>query len=355
MRRGMVKTVMGVVALAALVTGGVLGSRKLDAIAMKEEAAKQAAKAAKAEEEKDADLKILAASLAKEPCDRDKAYDYATELARKGENRRAVDSANAFFGRCGEYRSLRSISVASNMRIGAWDAAATDASRVIAKDPTDYDAWYWRARAYEEKGELDKAASDYRQALVIRDDLLDVPFDLARVLERLDRPCEAIAPFETLAVHAAEMSGIENVRYQIERLYALPRCASMQSEGRATIRIPSGGSMHANVSVNGSAKVRMLVDTGADSVTISREFATRLGLDVDLMPTIRLHTAGGDRIGHIATLDSVAVQGLRLRKVEAIVSDDLHGDDALLGQSFLARFTIKIDRQAGRMELTGRK
>jgi len=106
----------------------------------------------------------------------------------------------------------------------------------------------------------------------------------------------------------------------------------------------------ADGSVNGSA-VRFLVDTGATAVTLSTEFARRAGLDPREAKPVLVLTANGRVMGRQLRLDRVAVGGLVLHQVDAIVQDGL-GDQALLGPSFLSRTDLR--REGDRLVLSPR-
>lgn len=85
--------------------------------------------------------------------------------------------------------------------------------------------------------------------------------------------------------------------------------------------------------------MRMLVDTGASLVTLSRADAARAGVPVEAGDFTRtLHTASGPIKAAPVVLPSLAVAGVRLTSVEALVVD---GDmpAPLLGMSYLGRLS----------------
>ncbi|MDT4888776.1 clan AA aspartic protease [compost metagenome] len=93
--------------------------------------------------------------------------------------------------------------------------------------------------------------------------------------------------------------------------------------------------------------MRMLVDTGASVVTLSRADAERLG--VRLKPhefNQTLHTASGQVPAARVLLTSLSVAGVEMTSVEALVVDrDLPA--ALLGMSFLGRLSAFEARPDG--------
>jgi aspartyl protease family protein len=120
--------------------------------------------------------------------------------------------------------------------------------------------------------------------------------------------------------------------------------AESESNGDALeIRRDNSGQFHLTAQVNGEDTV-FLVDTGADSVTLTIDEAERLGIDVDrskFQPIVR--TASG--VGNAARihLDRVKLAGQDFENIDALVVEGL--DVNLLGQSLL--------RRMGKVELHG--
>lgn len=108
--------------------------------------------------------------------------------------------------------------------------------------------------------------------------------------------------------------------------------------------IPRGRDGHFRVAgaVNGHP-VEFLVDTGASLVTVSEGFARAAGLRGGL--AVRFRTANGELPGRVLRDIPVEAGGMSPGGVRVAVA--LAGDDnamALLGQSFLSRFDISIDK-----------
>jgi aspartyl protease family protein len=98
------------------------------------------------------------------------------------------------------------------------------------------------------------------------------------------------------------------------------------------------GHFWADARVDGQA-VRFLIDTGASSVFLTPQDATRLGLDPgSLVYDQTVTTVGGDSLGARVKLGSVSVDGVRVADVDALVID--HGLPAsLLGMTYLGRLS----------------
>ena len=98
------------------------------------------------------------------------------------------------------------------------------------------------------------------------------------------------------------------------------------------------GHYWAEAMIDGTA-VRVLVDTGASVVALTREDALRLGLRLkseDFTSTV--NTASGSARAARVTLTSVAVAGARVEDVDALVIEAGLGQ-SLLGMSYLGRLS----------------
>jgi aspartyl protease family protein len=106
--------------------------------------------------------------------------------------------------------------------------------------------------------------------------------------------------------------------------------------GALTLKREWDGHFYADTQVNGTS-IRMLVDTGATTIALSREDARRAGLGISIgMPNVVGRGASGDVKGEYVTLDRISLGGESATKVPAIVLDG--GEKSLLGQSFLSKF-----------------
>ncbi len=106
--------------------------------------------------------------------------------------------------------------------------------------------------------------------------------------------------------------------------------------GAVQIRRASDSHFYAETEVQGR-RIRMLVDSGASMVALTRTDAEAIGIDVDSLPVGGMaQTAGGQIPMRMVMLDSVNVEGIEVRRVEAAVIDADMGV-SLLGQSFLAK------------------
>jgi aspartyl protease family protein len=126
---------------------------------------------------------------------------------------------------------------------------------------------------------------------------------------------------------------------------AAPRMAARE----IVLTAGSGGHFTAAGSINGK-QVRFMVDTGATLVSLGRDDAERLGIDLSTARRGSTQTANGTVPIWLVTLNSVRVGDVELANVGAAVVPQAM-PMVLLGNSFLARLQMKRDNDVMRLEL----
>ena len=111
----------------------------------------------------------------------------------------------------------------------------------------------------------------------------------------------------------------------------------------------SGGHFTPAGAINGQA-VRFVVDTGATLVSMGRDEALRLGLDLSGARNGVTQTANGPVAVQIVVLDRVRVGEVEISNVGAVVMPQPL-PFVLLGNSFLSRFQMRRDNDVMRLEL----
>lgn len=131
-------------------------------------------------------------------------------------------------------------------------------------------------------------------------------------------------------------AGENNWTTRKQRAVAASTEAAASRPSAVQIRRASDSHFYAETEVQGR-QIRMLVDSGASMVALTRSDAEAIGIDVDSLPVGgTAQTAGGPVPMRMVMLDSVNVDGIEVRRVEAAVIDADMGV-SLLGQSFLAK------------------
>ena len=115
-----------------------------------------------------------------------------------------------------------------------------------------------------------------------------------------------------------------------------PGSANAGSAG--AVRLGRAGDSHFYADADiGGTNIRMMVDSGASIVALTRRDAEAIGIDIDRLPIAgSARTAGGDVPVRPVMLDSVDVNGIEVHGVAAAVVDTGMGV-SLLGQSYLSK------------------
>jgi aspartyl protease family protein len=101
--------------------------------------------------------------------------------------------------------------------------------------------------------------------------------------------------------------------------------------------VRSGGTFTLDGRVNDAA-TRFIFDTGATSVVLTRESASRAGINLaDLRYTVRVSTANGQTMAAPIVIDALGIGGITVRRVQALVAGEGQLRSNLLGMSFLER------------------
>jgi aspartyl protease family protein len=116
-----------------------------------------------------------------------------------------------------------------------------------------------------------------------------------------------------------------------------PAAEIQQVRGNGIVlRRQADGHFYADAQVNGTP-VRMLVDTGASGIALTRDDARKAGIGISIgMPNVIGQGAGGGVKGEYVMLDLIALGDESATNIPAVVLDG--GSQSLLGQSFLRQF-----------------
>lgn len=143
-----------------------------------------------------------------------------------------------------------------------------------------------------------------------------------------------------------QMSDDEKARIAELKARNSPQFSSQ--DGSIELQRSADGHFYADTRINGTY-VRMLVDTGASVIALSRNDARMAGLATAIgMNDVVGRGADGAVHGEVVRLDNVELGPLSAQGLDAIVLNS--GDQSLLGQSFLSRFS-KVEIQGDRMIL----
>jgi tetratricopeptide (TPR) repeat protein len=282
--------------------------------------------------------------LEQQPCDKQKILALVETLNQAKAHKAALSRAAAFFARCGEYRRLRWATYAAYKRLGDWQGAAREATRLVEAVPRDRDYRWWRGEARERAGDLEGAIEDYRQAVALEPFLQNIPLSLADLLRQAGRPCEGIHWLANLAHHHPEQR--QALMGRVGMLWNLPACSKLRGAGGVAIPLGEGGAPPmAPVAINGAAPRELLLDPDVLYVMLSSQLAAAVGVKADKGSELLIRTARGffpTRLTRAARIRVVGGQGeASAPEVPLVVGDKLpDGAIGIVGQSFFSRFVV---------------
>ena len=118
-----------------------------------------------------------------------------------------------------------------------------------------------------------------------------------------------------------------------------------------------GNSFYTDVKLNKKVKAKLLVDTGASSMQISRSMANKLRINLSKGDPILVTLAGGSVVrGRSVLIKEVRLGKVRVKNVRAIILDydQMESSDGLLGMSFLNHFIFQMDTKRSQLILQQR-
>jgi aspartyl protease family protein len=122
---------------------------------------------------------------------------------------------------------------------------------------------------------------------------------------------------------------------------------------QASLQADPRGQFFFSAQVNGTP-VAAVIDTGATTVSMNSEDASRLGIDYLLAPRVVVNTANGPATAYLVTLESVQVGEIVLRNVQGSIIEGGRTQLplVLIGMSFLRQ--VDMQRSGNTMQLLKR-
>jgi aspartyl protease family protein len=120
------------------------------------------------------------------------------------------------------------------------------------------------------------------------------------------------------------------------------------------LRQVDGGSLIVSVVIDGKHTQDMVLDSGANLLTLPQQVADQCGITPGADdPRIVLSLADGSRItGHLVTIGSVRVGKFTAENVQcAVLGSEAVNAPSLLGMSFLEHFKFQVDAGKGTLKM----
>lgn len=226
----------------------------------------------------------------------------------------------------------------------AYEATESDGAQYVT----------WKAFVLEKLERVSEAASLFQRALFLFPSAKDVgftQFDYAyRALKAAGRYCEAAAVLMLYINFDPQERAHPGLEANIDDLERQGNCLPDARPGPVTARLRlDGGLLLVDVKINDVPAV-LLLDTGASTVHVTKSFAQKANIPLDPKNMVINQGITGSRRDFLATIESLALKQVRAKDViVTVASDDASlgkGVDGLLGQTFLSRYTIRIDSSA---------
>lgn len=135
---------------------------------------------------------------------------------------------------------------------------------------------------------------------------------------------------------------VMGILYVLMAHYLNPKQAQVIANGNLVINRSQDGHFYTTGKING-LDVKFLVDTGASLVSVSEKFAQKARIVGGVATTFQ--TANGEQPGRVVGNVGVSIGPITVNNVKVGVGLRMRDEDqALLGQSFLSKFDVKIGK-----------
>lgn len=138
---------------------------------------------------------------------------------------------------------------------------------------------------------------------------------------------------------------------QINSTYTVTKPKEEISSKIVRIPLDQDGKYITAAKINGKP-INVLIDTGANTVTLSEEQAKQLKINYATQATVKVNTAGGESQGFIVVLDEITLGWIKIKNVNAIVLKGNQPKIALLGMSFLSKVSMKFNDKTQLLEIS---
>ena len=190
------------------------------------------------------------------------------------------------------------------------------------------------------------------QANQVRENYVQSILDARKVADRIGQEYQDLAADTEVSAAVARLNKALDKSYQLvpSRTFQrnIARLTSLESE-ILTEAIPlqgSGRTLLVSAVINGKHAKSMVVDSGADLVTLPHAVAVECGIKIPAdAPRLKLSVADGRTIsGRLVSVKSIRVGQFAVENVDCVVlGPEATNAPTLLGMSFLTSFQFKID------------
>ena len=303
-------------------------------------------------------FQLVARRLVGEPCNRTLEADLVSGLLEQVEYSAIVAFSEQTTAKCGSNEELLAAVVTAQLGSSDFVAAERTADQLVVEYPADPNVFGWRAEAREKRSNFAGAYADMRTALSLfldpSDVALSVYYGLARLAAKAGYPCEAVVTLRDYVAFDPEKRRTQQLTTLMRGWQKDGSCAPPFGTGSALLRFdPNATAIIVPVEVNG-VQARMVVDTGASRTALSKQLASRAGIEPSDPQGAIVTTPLGKTWLPGGRADHISLGGARLSDVPVFIQNSANrsfgdGVDGLLGLSFLGNFHVRIG--GGALEL----
>ena len=166
-----------------------------------------------------------------------------------------------------------------------------------------------------------------------------------------DEAKQALQQWNSASGKSLELAESRNFRQLLKRLKALEETVLSEE---IPLRRVGGGSLIVSVVIDGKHTQEMVLDSGANLVTLPQEVADKCGIKIGPDdPRIVMSLADGSRItGRLVSINSVRVGKFTAENVQcAVLGAEAANAPSLLGMSFLENFKFQVDAAKGTLKI----
>lgn len=281
-------------------------------------------------------IKSLREIMSRSPCDRSYAIKLGEALNAAGDHHGAARFVDEHLAQCGKYGRILWVKVAAHEDLGQWDKVVEVTSDLVAEKPRDSDFWWWRGRAFQNLGNKERAAVDFRHS-VAQDANSYGASGFARLVEK-ESPCEGAFALRSYLNRATDLA--DWAEGELMRLYLAGDCDRLNGRGKVVLRPRAGSPLFETRARVAGAEGSFAVIPDVAFMTVTRAFAEKAGLAAGPRQ-VPVYLADGFADARLGTAAEVVVGKASAREVAvAIVESVPGGRDGILGLSFLWRFTL---------------
>lgn len=214
----------------------------------------------------------------------------------------------------------------------------------------------WRGFVLEKVARHAEAATAFERALYTFTDLSRVGYPQFHYISRAYRSahdyCRAMRPLQQFVAIDAPARATPDVMAEIEELKALGACKDGSDQISSVPLKRRNNLLYVQATIN-QVPALLILDTGASAIHLSKSFATRAGLKLDASWMTQVEGVNGIGNAYVTSASTVSVGVQAARDVVVLVDTDANaigGADGLLGQTYLSRFKVTVEREALRLD-----